>query len=314
MLQMNRATMLRSLAATAAMLLLFTTAAGAAPARAARSGGPATYGPALSWGGARVRSLDPWPARLRGGSSALGLGALAPARAADGPTTPPSTVTPPPSTVTPPPDQVLSNETTFATWAYTYDTQPVYRQPSQTSPHFARLHWYTEDGFPEVYLVLSAHWDALGQEWLQIRVPMRPNGTTGWVLRSALGALHLTHQLVVVNRQRMRMYLYANGHLRWNAPIGVGKPRTPTPPGHFWIRERFKVATPKSGYWPYAFGTSDYSTLSDWPGGGVVGIHGPYFAPQLIPGRISHGCIRLEAAADAWLAQHVGVGTPLHVV
>jgi hypothetical protein len=213
-----------------------------------------------------------------------------------------------------PPDEVLSNENTSTTWAYTYDTEVVYRRPSATAPHITRLHWYTEDGFPEVYLVLRSHWDALGREWLQIRVPRRPNGTIGWVRRSALGALHVTHQLIVVDRKAMRMYLYSKGRLRWTAPVGVGKRSTPTPPGRFWIRERFKISDPKSGYWPYAFGTSDYSTLSDWPGGGVVGIHGPYFAPQSIPGRISHGCIRLETAPDAWLAQHVGVGTPLHVV
>ena len=309
---MNRATLLRALVATAAVLLLFTTAAGAAPR------GPRTYGPTLSWGAARVRSLDPWPARPGAGSlrspawlrtapvwprTALGLASdgAGLARAAD-------------DTAAPPPDQVLSNETTFTSWAYTYDTGSIYQQPSLTSPHVGRLHWYTEDGFPEVYLVLSSHWDALGQQWLQIRIPRRPNGSTGWVQRTSLGALHLTHQQLVVNREKMRMYLYSNGHLRWSAPVGVGKRSTPTPPGHFWIRERFKIADSTSGYWPYAFGTSDYSTLTDWPGGGVVGIHGPYYAPQSIPGKISHGCIRLETVADAWLARHVGVGTPVHVI
>jgi lipoprotein-anchoring transpeptidase ErfK/SrfK len=298
---MNRATLLRALVATAAVLLVFTTAAGAAPR------GPRTYGPTLSWGTARVRSLDPWPAGRHAGNPLLaGSGSLAPsgsglAQTAD-------------DTASPPPDQVLSNETTFTSWAYTYDTASIYKQASLTSSPVGRLHWYTEDGFPEVYLVLSSHWDALGQQWLQVRIPRRPNGTTGWVQRSALGALHLTHQLLVVNREKMRMYLYANGHLRWSAPVGVGKRSTPTPTGHFWIRERFKITDRTSGYWPFAFGTSDYSTLTDWPGGGVVGIHGPYFAPQGIPGRISHGCIRLETVADSWLAHHMGVGTPVHVI
>jgi L,D-transpeptidase catalytic domain len=298
---MNRATLLRALVATAAVLLVFTTAAGAA------RWGPRTYGPKLSWGAARVRSLDPWPVRLHAGNppiaglASLGAAGSPLAQTADG-------------TVISAPDQVLSNEATFTTWAYTYDTASIYKQPALTSPHVGRLHWYTEDGFPEVYLVLSSHWDALGQQWLQIRIPRRPNGATGWVQRAAVGALHLTHRLLVVNRARERMYMYSNGHLRWTAPVGVGKHSTPTPPGNFWIRERFKIIDPKSGYWPYAFGTSDYSTLTDWPGGGVVGIHGPFFAPQSIPGRISHGCIRLEALADSWLARHIGVGTPLHVI
>ena len=211
------------------------------------------------------------------------------------------------------PDEVLSNETTLSRWAYPDRLAGVYRAPRFSSRRVTRLHWDTEDGFPEVYLLLRAHWDKRGREWVLLRVPMRPNGTTGWVRRDALGRFHLTHLLLVVDRERLRMSLYSSGRLRWSAPVGVGKSASPTPAGHFWIREEFKVQDPRSGYWPYAFGTADYSTLTDWPGGGIVGIHGPYYEPQLIPGRISHGCIRLRVADDGWLAGHIAVGTPLRV-
>ena len=110
------------------------------------------------------------------------------------------------------------------------------------------------------------------------------------------------------------MYFYSRGRRIWSAPVGVGKPSTPTPAGHFWIDERFRITDPSSGYYPYAFGTTDYSTLTDWPGGGVVGIHGPYYDPRGIPGQISHGCIRLEIADDFWLAAHLKLGTPVHVI
>jgi lipoprotein-anchoring transpeptidase ErfK/SrfK len=110
------------------------------------------------------------------------------------------------------------------------------------------------------------------------------------------------------------MYFYTSGRVIWSAPVAVGKPSTPTPAGHFWIREKFKLTDPSSGYYPFAFGTSDYSTLSEWPRGGVVGIHGPYFQPGLIPGHISHGCIRLRVTDDTWLGQHLKFGTPLDVI
>ena len=177
----------------------------------------------------------------------------------------------------------------------------------------ARPRWSTESGLPQTYLLLRARWDAQGREWVKVRIPVRPNGRTGWVKRDALGAFHLTHLLVVVDRQRLQILLYRSGRLVWSAPVAVGKPSTPTPPGRFWITERFKIENPSSGYWPYAFGTSDYSTLTDWPEGGVVGLHGPYYQPQLIPGRISHGCIRLRVADDAWLASHVFVERALAV-
>ncbi|MGN6870622.1 MAG: L,D-transpeptidase [Solirubrobacteraceae bacterium] len=211
-------------------------------------------------------------------------------------------------------NQVLSNETTFTRWAYVKDIGSIYRVPRASSKRVGRLTWYTPDGFPSVYLLLRTHLDTSGREWVKLRIPGRPNGRTGWVQRSALGPFHLNHLLVVVNRERMRMYFYSRGHRIWNAPVGVGKPSTPTPAGRFWIDERFTITNPSSGYYPYAFGTTDYSTLTEWPHGGVVGIHGPYYDPQGIPGQISHGCIRLQVADDFWLAAHVKLGTPVHVV
>lgn len=309
-------------------LVLLAGGVGAAVASGRSVSGRSTsrvrLGPQRAWGGTEIRSLDPLTAAaaetasLAGrlvsssrGSSVSGLG-----QAPDSSATPGSGTTPGFGTATRSmlPDQRLSNETTFTRWAFVTDPTPIYAQPRAASARVARLHWYTEDGFPEVYLLLRAHWDARGQEWIELRVPMRPNGRTGWVRRQALDRFHVTHTEVIVDRSRLRMYFLQNGRRIWNAPIGVGKPSTPTPSGHFWIRERFKITDPGSGYWPYAFGTSDYSTLSDWPGGGVVGIHGPYYQAQSIPGRISHGCIRLGTADDAWLAGHIQLGTPLRVL
>ena len=125
---------------------------------------------------------------------------------------------------------------------------------------------------------------------------MRPNGRTGWVRDSALGPLYRVRTRLVVDRGRLRATLYRSGRRIWRSPIGVGKAGTPTPAGHFWIREKFKVANPGGLYGPRAFGTSAYSRLSDWPGGGVIGIHGTN-EPYLIPGRPSHGCIRVPNRA-----------------
>lgn len=212
-----------------------------------------------------------------------------------------------------PSDVALSNERTFTRWAYVADVQPIFEEPSTSSTMLGRLHWDTEDGYPEVYLLLRAHWDEQGQEWIELRIPGRPNGRVGWVLRDSLEVIHMTHRLVVIDRGRMRLTVYSSGRLLWSAPVGVGAPRTPTPPGRFWIREKFRVENPASGYYPWAFGTAAYSHLTDWPGGGVVGIHGPFYAPDSIPGRSSHGCIRLRVVDDAKLARYIGPGTPVLV-
>jgi lipoprotein-anchoring transpeptidase ErfK/SrfK len=95
--------------------------------------------------------------------------------------------------------------------------------------------------------------------------------------------------------------------------VAVGKASTPTPRGSFWIRERLRGLGNGTSYGPWAFGTSAYSNLSDWPGGGVVGIHGTN-RPNLIPGRPSHGCVRVRNDKVRQLARLMPIGTPVRVI
>jgi L,D-transpeptidase-like protein len=201
---------------------------------------------------------------------------------------------------------------TFAHWAHPQHRAVVRRRPSERSRRVARIHYRTEDGFPEVYSVLRRFTDRHGRGWLRIRIPMRPNGRTGWVRTSALGPLNRVRTRLVVDRGRLRATLYRSGRRIWRSPIGVGKAGTPTPAGHFWIREKFRVGNPDGPYGPRAFGTSDYSRLTDWPGGGVIGIHGTN-EPYLIPGRPSHGCIRVPNHAISRLYRLMPIGTPMRV-
>jgi lipoprotein-anchoring transpeptidase ErfK/SrfK len=161
--------------------------------------------------------------------------------------------------------------------------------------------------------VLERTFDRSGREWLEIRIPRRPNGSTGWVRASELEALHRNDEHLVIDEGALTATLYRSGRKIFSAPVGVGKPSTPTPTGEFWIRE--KIVALGGGdpiYGPFALGTSDYSTLSEWPGGGVVGIHGTN-QPWLVPGRPSHGCIRMHNADITRLYPLIQLGTPITV-
>jgi lipoprotein-anchoring transpeptidase ErfK/SrfK len=46
----------------------------------------------------------------------------------------------------------------------------------------------------------------------------------------------------------------------------------------------------------------------------VVGLHGDWHQPWLIPGRPSHGCVRLHGEDVRWLAHHIATGTPLRIL
>ncbi|MEA2333052.1 MAG: hypothetical protein QOH58_3190 [Thermoleophilaceae bacterium] len=206
----------------------------------------------------------------------------------------------------------LSDGRTFAHWAHPEQRASVRRLPSRSSRRVARIHYLTEDGFPEVYPVMRSFTDRHRREWLRIRVPMRPNGRTGWVQASALGPLYRVRTRLVLDRGRMHATLYRSGRPIWRSPIGVGTPSTPTPAGRFWIREKFRVPDAGGTYGPWAFGTGGYSVLSEWPGGGVIGIHGTN-EPHLIPGRPSHGCVRVPNAAITRLAGLMPIGTPVWI-
>lgn len=206
----------------------------------------------------------------------------------------------------------LSNERTLSRWAYPDFPTPIRTLPIATSKQIARLRYRTEVGLAEVYLVLRRWTDPDGRDWLQIRIPKRPNGQKGWVPDSALGPLHLVRTLLVVDRRDLRATLYRSGRSIWRSPIGIGTVSSPTPAGRYWIRERIVLPDPSGTYGPIAFGTSAYSRLSDWPRGGVVGIHGTN-QPELIPGRPSHGCIRIPNEAISRLADLMPIGTPVQI-
>jgi L,D-transpeptidase-like protein len=207
----------------------------------------------------------------------------------------------------------LSDERLTTQWAHASGQGSVFAAPALGARRVARLRLLTEDGFPDVYVALAQWRDGAGRTWIRIRVPGRPNGRTGWVLRQALGPLQTVHRVLVVDRSALRATLYDRGRRIFSARVGVGKPSTPTPGGRFWIREKFHVVGAPL-YGPRAIGTSAYApTLSDWPGGGVVGLHGTD-EPGLIPGRPSHGCIRLRNADILRLYALVSVGTPVRIL
>jgi lipoprotein-anchoring transpeptidase ErfK/SrfK len=247
------------------------------------------------------------------GSLALGVGigvlAFGPAAAAANPPAASKAAQAPPKEI------VLSNGRTLSRWAYPHAAAIARKTPSRAARAVGRLHFLTEDGQAEVYLALSKTRVArTGVTWIKVALPKRPNNVTGWVAASALGTLHVVRGRLVVRRSKLRATLYNGaGHAIWSAPVGVGRPSLPTPAGHFYLREKLRaIGSPIYG--PYALGTSAYAPkLTDWPGGGVVGIHGTD-QPQLVPGRPSHGCVRMRNADIARLWRLISIGTPIDVI
>jgi lipoprotein-anchoring transpeptidase ErfK/SrfK len=189
-------------------------------------------------------------------------------------------------------------------------TVDVYHTPS--SPEPARvLDRAAEASGRLVFLVVADP----GGDRLEALLPVRPNGSRGWLRRDqvtlsrnpfavqvALGA----HHLVVTEA----------GQAVLEAPIGVGTSNTPTPGGTYYIKELLRPPDPVGPYGPYAYGLSGYSnTLDDFAGGeGVIGLHGTN-DPASLGTDVSHGCIRLANEVVSRLVEEVGLplGTPVAI-
>jgi lipoprotein-anchoring transpeptidase ErfK/SrfK len=183
--------------------------------------------------------------------------------------------------------------------------------PSPAAPVVTQLATQTPDSTTNIVAIVRQRLRHDGL-WVEIRLPVLPNNETGWVPRDSLGGYGFVHTRLVIDRKRLTATLLDGGRRVFRAPVAVGRSEAPTPPGEFVVVDRLtRFSDPIYG--PIAFGTSARSpVLTDWPGGGVVGIHGTN-EPQLIPGRVSHGCIRMRNRDIMQLSRLMPVGTPLTI-
>jgi hypothetical protein len=184
--------------------------------------------------------------------------------------------------------------------------------PDPSAPGVAALATRTPEGTENIVLVLGRARGGDGRLWVHVRLAVHPNSRTGWVPRAALGGYSAVHTRLVVDIERLTATLYREGRAVFRARIGVGRSESPTPKGEFYIRNKLtRYATPFYG--PLAFGTSARSSvITDWPAGGFIGIHGTN-RPDLLPGRVSHGCIRLRNRDILELGRLMAVGTPVTI-
>ncbi len=244
--------------------------------------------------------------------------AAAPASAQDGveqPPVPAATPTPTPApepTPTPEPERAFPLSGQGVTrWAHVERRVRVRAAPQAGARTVARLSTRTAERTDELVVALERR-QVEGDLWVRVRLPVLPNGITGWVPRRALGAYQVVRERLVIDRARRTLVFRRGKRVLFRARIGVGEARWPTPRGEFYVRSRLSGFRDPV-YGPLAFGTSARSAvLTDWPGGGFIGIHGTN-EPGRIPGAISHGCIRLRNPDILRLGRRLKVGTPITI-
>jgi lipoprotein-anchoring transpeptidase ErfK/SrfK len=192
-------------------------------------------------------------------------------------------------------------------------TVRIYRSPGAAAPSQTYPNPWLLDDDPrhpvaQVFLVTR-----LADDWLQVLLPARPNGTTGWV-RAADVHITVDRLRVKVELGTRRITVFFDTTVLYQGPVAVGAPATPTPPGLYYLRVLLRAADPNTVYGPFAFGLSGHSdVLTSFNGGdGELGLHGNNDA-SVLGQDITHGCIRMANDEITKLALLLPLGTPVEI-
>lgn len=180
----------------------------------------------------------------------------------------------------------------------------VRRSPGGKSFWVARAFSKWSGGAQQLMVLGSKVHD--GVQWLKVRLPGRPNGSSGWLPRDRVKLEHSPNYLVIDLSRRMVLVYGKNGRRTARIPVVIGKPGTPTPRGLFAIYDRVLQSDRHGFVGPWVVPLTAHSNkLRRFDGGpGLVALHGRDGASFLDPLRSasSHGCVRMN---NSWIRKMV---------
>ena len=184
---------------------------------------------------------------------------------------------------------------------------PVWEHPAQPRAEF-RLDTLNPMGHLSPMLIDRAKRRG-GDPWYEVLLPLRPNGSSGWVRAEDVTLKRIDQRIHVDLSDRLLSY-YVHGDLEERFRVGIGTDATPTGTGSFYVWVKVRYASPYQPYGIAALGLSGFSpVLSEWPGGGRMAIHGTSSLTDL-GNAVSHGCVRVYNA-DLTKLLDVPLGTPV---
>ena len=189
-------------------------------------------------------------------------------------------------------------------------TVVVRSKPDRLAKVVTVLHQFRRDYRRQIVFAEKQVTGADGRPWYRIRLTLRPNGQVGWIPASVTANVVPVPNRIVIHRGARRLDVWRDGTLLYRTKVAVGAPGMETPLGSFYVTARFVPGDPFLG--SFALETSAYSKLSEWPGGGVVGIHGTS-KPWLLGQAVSHGCVRVSNEAALRLRTLSPLGTAITI-
>lgn len=189
--------------------------------------------------------------------------------------------------------------------------------PSTSAEEVASVQSRTGQPQPFLAVMPFAEYEALSAEdrpdWIEVLLPVRPNGQTGWIPMSEVSPFRVEYA-ITIDISDFQLTVSKAGQSIVDTPVALGNADTPTPIGRFYLTELIKSNDPDGVYGPFAFGISGYSeTLETFgTGNGVIGIHGTN-EPEAVGTFVSHGCVRVLNEVIEELAGVLPLGTPVNI-
>jgi lipoprotein-anchoring transpeptidase ErfK/SrfK len=209
------------------------------------------------------------------------------------------------------PDQRPLRDRTLAFAAWAQGPVRVFTKPGgEVRRTFKKIN---PNGLTTVFGVLSVSRDeGCRPAWYRVQLPMRPNGSSGWIKADEV-QLEAVRTRLDVDLSDRRLALFRDGRLVLRTTAGVGTSGTPTPTGSYYVNQRFRLTDRSGPFGLGAIGISAFSpVLTDWVQGGPIAVHGTN-DPSSVGRAASHGCIRVQNNVVRRLLPATQTGSPVFI-
>lgn len=188
----------------------------------------------------------------------------------------------------------------------------AYQDAVETAPVVTTLSDKTEYDIQRTLLVTD---QTSRPGWLNVLLPIRPNGSSGWIKASDV-TLGSSDYEIKVELAAHKLTLLKLGQPVLESAVVIGSDKTPTPPGKFYVTDPLDLHNnSNAGYGVFALGISGYSdVLTSFKGGpGQLAVHGTN-NPEQVGQNISNGCVRVPNDIIEQIAAQAPLGTPVTIV
>ena len=195
---------------------------------------------------------------------------------------------------------------------------PVYDAPDGErvtfrDPDQPRAAWF---GVP-LPLVVRVVQGSEGDEWAEVELPVRPNGTRGWIRTDGFAWSTVDHHILVDLSER-RLAFFDGDELTTHTRVIVGRPQTPTPTEHGFIigklpnhDQQFASVVFDAWILPVSFFSEAFNSFD----GALprVSLHGTHI-PERVGEALTNFEVRMPNGIVEIIARAAPIGTTVRIV